>query len=135
VSALPAENAPVSLFAAVSADTGPQVISSLPAAVDLELYAGDDFVLLLEVFSADDEPLYLDESLIESQIRETPESGTVAGQFTASAEGNTITLHLPGAVSAQLPASCAWDVQMTASDGWVTTLAAGDITMTPEVTR
>ena len=43
-------------------------------------------------------------------------------------------LHLDSPVSSGLPSRCVYDVELTLS-GRITTIVAGDIAMTPEVTR
>ena len=135
MTALPAEHgAPVrSLFAAVDIGSGPQVVSALPAEVDLLLYAGDDFTMAVEVFGPDGEPFDLAGAEPKSQIRETHD-GELAGAFTWFVDGSVIYLDLHNEVSAALPERCVWDVQITQNDR-VTTLASGNVTVSPQVTR
>jgi len=114
----------------------PVTISQLPAVVNVELYAGDSLEMSVAVTDADGYPFDLDGWTARSQIRETPESGTVEAELTATVDQATatITLFLTAADSAGLPRQAVWDVEIS-RDPVVTTLAAGTVTVTPEVTR
>ena len=110
-------------------------IVAVPAAVNLILYQGDDFTLRIDVTDEGGEPFDLAAYEAEAQIRQTADADDIAGAFVATIqEGNAIYLHLTSPVSAALPLACVWDVQITAGPA-VTTLAAGTITLTREVTR
>lgn len=122
------------LMAQRATRAGPVSISALPAVVNLSLYQGDDFTLLLNVSTPTGEPADLSQMTVESHIRPDP-AGVLAGEFEPAVDGPVISLHLPGAVSSGLPLRCVWDAQITDQDDAVTTLAAGTITLTPEVTR
>jgi hypothetical protein len=111
------------------------VITDLPQVVTLALYAGDDFVLQVNVADPDTgQPLDLTGAEPLAQIRATPEADEIAGQFEATIDGSTVYLHLTSAVSAGLPRRSVWDVQITL-DQRVRTLAAGTIDLTPQVSR
>jgi len=107
-------------------------ITVLPAPVNMLLYAGDDFTLRVDVTDEDGDPFDLTGQTAQSQIRLTPQSEEIAGEFEASIDGSGILLHLTSQVSAALPPSCVWDVQISPP---VITLAAGTIAMTAQVTR
>lgn len=109
-------------------------ISALPATVNLELYTGDDFLMTLTVTDPGGLAADLSDQSAAAQIRAT-HPGPVAGAFTATVELNTVILHLRAAVSAELPTRGVWDCRLTSTAGWVTTLAAGVIVMTADVTR
>lgn len=111
------------------------VITALPAPVNLRLYAGDDFIFTLSVSWPEGIEIDLGEYDVRAQIRERTSSPDIAGEFIVSTDGNVIVLHLDSATSADLPARSVWDCQTTATDGFVTTLAAGTIEMTEDVTR
>lgn len=110
-----------------------QVIEALPLAVDLFLYAGDDFTLRLDVSDPEGEPLDMTGGEAESHIRADPDA-ELAGEFAATIDGSALLLHLTGETSAALPASAVWDVEIRLG-GQTTTLAGGAITMTAQVTR
>jgi len=113
---------------------GPVTITALPSQVNLLLYAGDDFTLRLDVIGPDSEPLDLSAADVDSHIRVAPESTVIAGVFEATVDFATILLHLDSPTSTNLPTNCVWDCQIILG-GLTTTLVAGTIVMTPEVTR
>jgi hypothetical protein len=119
---------------ALSIRAGCAVITQLPACVNMELYAGDSFTLRIDVTDGAGDPADLSGAVIRAQIRTTPESTNIAGQFTPTIQGSAILLDLTSEVSTRLPARTVWDVDMTRGDR-VITLAAGTITLTPEVSR
>lgn len=112
----------------------PITISQLPTAVNLILYAGDDFSMVCVVKYANGSPADLSGAVALSHIRQTADSPILLGEFMINVSGNEIALDLSGDVSAQLPRNSVWDLEVTINDR-VTTLVAGTITMTPEVTR
>ena len=111
-------------------------ITRLPIQVNLALYKGDDFTFLVTVRDSTGSPADLAGVTARAQIRAAIGSPTVIGTFTPTIDvpAGNIWLHLDDAVSSTLPASGVWDVEMD-RDGEVTTLAAGSITMTEDVTR
>lgn len=108
-------------------------VGGQPTHLDLQVYAGDDFPLALTVNdSGGGPPPDLSGAQVEAQIRD--DAGTLLGAFTVTeVAGNVIWLMLPGSVSATLPPTALWDCQM--ADPQVTTLVAGTITVTPQVTQ
>jgi len=74
--------------------------------------------------------------VIRSQIRVTADSGSVLAEWDATVDpGNSlVTLRLHSADTGALPARSVWDCSMQQAD-WVTALAAGVITVTPNVSR
>lgn len=118
-----------------SVEVGGQMtaITSLPATVNLNLYRGDDFVLALTVSDSEGEPVDLSGAVARAQIRPTAD-GELAGAFDAVIDGNVVELHLTSAISARLPLRAVWDCLIDES-GFITTLAAGAITLVADVTR
>jgi hypothetical protein len=111
-------------------------VGALPASVDLVTYAGDDFWINLRVFSSLGDPVDLTPFTHRAQIRTAPQSASVLGEFDITQpDPQTLKLHLPSAVSAMLPALCAWDVQISDDTDTVMTLATGALQVAPEVTR
>jgi hypothetical protein len=121
--------------AATRATSGPVDVSALPVTVNLKLYEGDDFTLALIVSNPDDTPADLTGCTPLAQIRATPGDIDPIAVFVASVAGDTVNLHLAGADSATLTAAAVWDCQITDTAGYVTTLAAGTIAVTAEVSR
>jgi len=109
-------------------------ISALPERVDLELYRGDDFWVVLSVSPAMGQAFDLTGATARSQIREEYDSET-AFEMEASIDEQVVTVHLTNQVSATLPACGVWDCQVTLSDATVRTLVAGAVTVSPQVTR
>jgi hypothetical protein len=111
-----------------------QQAGALPAAVDLLLYEGDSFSMTLVLSRPDGEPFEMTGASAQSQIRETFDAPS-ARDFQTGIEGNVIALHLASAESTGLPERAVWDVQVGWDDGTVTTVAFGNVTVQPEVTR
>lgn len=114
----------------------PQVITALPVPVNLDLYAGDDFTMEIAVAYPDGTPYPVDTAGPASQVREGF-NGDVIAEFTIETdegEPGLMYLSLAPHVTAGLPRSAVWDVQISPG-GSVITLAAGTVTVTPEVTR
>ena len=114
--------------------SGAQTITRLPATVNLVIYAGDDVTFTLLVTDPGGGEADLSDATAEAQIRTRADSPDVAAQFQAVIEGNGVTLTLRTATTAQLPARAVWDCKLTVA-GWVTTIVAGSIAVTPRVTR
>jgi len=110
------------------------VIDARPMTVDLNVYAGDDLKLHLEVTDDAGAPFDLTGYTAEAQIRASADA-PAALAFTATVLANAVDLVLPTAISTTMPIKAVWDVQVVSAAGAVTTLAAGKVTVTPEVTR
>lgn len=110
-------------------------IIAIPAEVNLELYQGDDFTMTLTVTNPDGSAADLTDAIIAAQVRKTPPDEAIIARFTPAHSDNIITLWLPGAESARLGATQAWDCDMTDAGGRVTTLVYGTLTAKSEVTR
>jgi hypothetical protein len=106
-----------------------------PARVDLVLYRGDDAHLAMGVTNPDGTPVDFTGAAVRSQIRISTDDPVVLAEFTATIVDNIIYLDLAGADTATLPDVALWDVQVTAADATVGTVAAGRITATGEITR
>lgn len=113
----------------------------MPARQDLAIYKGDTVTVVIRLWTdtAHTVPFPItDTMLITSQMRTGP-GQSPAVDFTVSAPvgGNEVTLTLPPAQSALLPDSGQWDVQIDHNgDGlMVQTVAAGNVTVTDDITR
>jgi len=117
----------------------PIVVGTLPLAVDLTLYRGDDFFLDVTVTNPDGSPYPLTGYTATSQMRVEPrDPDPPVAEFTCTIDTtttNVIHLHLPGSQSQAVPDTMAWDVQIVGATGLVTTLAFGQATFTGDVTR
>jgi hypothetical protein len=111
-------------------------VGALPAGVDVALYAGDDFEMTVKVSDANGNPVILTGTTPKSEIRATQAATVVLATFTVTTvDPSTYKLTLTGAITAALPASAVWDLQVTDATSKVTTLAAGKVKVTAEVTR
>jgi hypothetical protein len=113
----------------------PIVIEQLPQDVNLILKRGDDFYLTIAVDDLDGQPADLTGAAVRAQIRAQTESPDVLGDLAPVIEDNVITVFLTSPVSASLPLSTVYDVELTDAQARVTTLIAGTITLRPDVTR
>ena len=112
----------------------------LPGVYDLELYRGDtarySFVLWQD--AAKTIPLDLTGSVAAAQVRDRADSGRIVVQLSCSIVlPNTVNVALLAADSAALPSNCrgVWDLQITAASGDITTVVAGNVAVTSDVTR
>jgi hypothetical protein len=123
------------LRAAPRAAGAPVTVVALPSTVNLELYQGDDFAVTLVVSNPDGTDADLTGCTAEAQIRATPADATVAATFTATVAGNLVQLGLAHTDTATLAGATVWDCQLVQAAGQITTLVAGTVTITSEVTR
>jgi hypothetical protein len=115
----------------------PITIERRPQVVNLLLYRGDDFALVIEVYGPDGEPADITGGTAVAEIKASPDAPGAVGSFAAdvatySAEG-LIVLHLLSAVSFGLPPNSAYDCPLVI-EGARTTLIAGTIGMMPNIT-
>jgi hypothetical protein len=116
-------------------DAGPITLVTLPRPVHIVAYQADDFMFTLTVFDAEGDPADLDTTVVAAEIAAVPRPGPIVGQFAVGVDQNEITLHLEHATSEILPLRCVWDCQLTSDTNWVTTIVAGNLTLTADVTR
>jgi hypothetical protein len=109
-------------------------ITALPMTVNLDLYAGDDFYLDLTVTNPDGTAADLSTAVATAQVRaKATDPDPPLAAFVATITGNVIRLHLASTASQQLTGPAVWDCQVATPD--ITTLAAGTVTMSGDVTR
>jgi hypothetical protein len=108
-------------------------VTALPIEVDLVLYQGDDFYLDLIVSNPDGTDADLSTAIATAEIHTNTATTTPLAVFNATIIGNVIHLHLPSGESTNLTAPGVWDCQIATPD--ITTLVAGRVTPTAEVTR
>jgi len=135
----PARLTPVTDVADVLATpyaSGPQTVTVTPQEVDLNLYQGDDFYLDVQVTDLNSNPINVTGSAPLSQIRATPQSPATIASFTITIDGTTtglLHLHLAASDANNLPPEAVWDLQLSSPS--VTTIAAGKVTVTPQVSQ
>lgn len=116
-----------------------------PAPFDLQIYQGDSYDLFFRVKARNGvgDLVYLDltGSTPKAQIRASKTSPTAAAELTANISDQTtltggVLLHITPAVSAALTLTAGvWDCEILFASGDKKTVLAGDVTVTPEVTR
>jgi hypothetical protein len=111
-------------------------ITRLPTQVNLVLYEGDDFTFMVSVKDSSGQPVDLTGVTARAQIRASITAPAILGSFTPTVDAlaGNIWLHLADTVSSALPSTGVWDVEIDRG-GEITTLAAGTVSMTPDVTR
>jgi len=103
------------------------------------LYQGDDWAGLVSVFNCDGTPTDLTGYNVHAQIRTGPsnQQRRIAACFTTA-------IILPNQISISLThrqTTClrqlnyVWDLEIVSSDGVITTIVAGPVSVTPQVTR
>jgi hypothetical protein len=115
-----------------------QAIVARPTDVPLYIYQGDDFTMTLTVTDASNNPINMTGYQTAAQIRGQPSDSQPLAAFTTSVGGtahNVITLTLPATQSLNVVGQAYWDCTMTDLTGVTTTLAAGEVHATAEVTR
>jgi hypothetical protein len=112
----------------------PSSISALPSQLDLELYGGDDFALTLTLTNPDGSPIDVSTAAVTAQIRQRP-GADIAASFACSGAGNVVTLWLGQNDTQDLGGNFVWDCQVAWPGGPKSTLVAGEVVITPDVTR
>jgi hypothetical protein len=103
-----------------------------PPRVDLRLYQGDDYTMTLTVTDSANNPVTLT-GTVAASLAAAP-GQAAAATFGVSVATNVVTLTLPAATTALLAGPYSWDCQWTDATGKVTTLAAGNVKVTVDVT-
>lgn len=106
----------------------------MPTIADLAIYQGDDYAAVVTVSGVDD----LTGFTPQAQIRLGPADTNpqvVVEINAAVSPPNQINLTIPDAITTQLSGIYAWDLQITDPGGVISTLLAGKVVVTPEVTR
>jgi hypothetical protein len=110
----------------------------MPGKADLLIYEGDDYSATVTVTNATTTPPDLTGFIAHAQIRNGPaDSNTqVIVEVTATVSTNIVTLSIPAAQTVLLSKPLyAWDLQLHAPTGETTTILAGRVIVTAEVTR
>jgi hypothetical protein len=119
------------------------VVSIIPERFDIALYAGDGAELRVEAADAGTgDPIDLDGDIL-AQVKNQHADTTAVAEFAVDvtdAGDGVLGLALTGAQTAALPTGNmkfrgVWDVQWVAAGRQPRTLAAGNITCSPDVTR
>jgi hypothetical protein len=120
---------------AVDTDAPPSSVSALPSLLNLELYAGDDFALTLTLTNPNGDPVDVSTATVEAQIRTKPGSTDIAASFACSGAANVVTLWLYKNGTQDLAGDFVWDCQVKWPGGPNSTIVAGVVAITADVTR
>jgi hypothetical protein len=107
------------------------LIDLTPARVDVTVTQGDSLTFILAVKDSDGQPVTLTGTVL-AQARRTFKDDT-AVTFTVSTSGNEATLSLTAAQTRTMLGTWVWDCDYVTSS--TTTIAAGELRVTPEVRR
>lgn len=109
---------------------------------NIVLYQGDDFELIFQLKNkGTGTPVNITGCTPKSEIRASPDAGTVTVAFAAAIMGaptdGTVRLYLTSAQTAALTAGeqLVWDVQLLWPSGVIKTYLNGTVNVLPEVTR
>jgi hypothetical protein len=108
----------------------------MPSRADLRIYQGDDYGAVVTV-NGGTPPDVIAGYSAKAQIREATadDCDDVAAEIATEVVSPLINLTLPRDVTANLCGQYVWDLQITDPDGTVTTILAGNVFVTSEVTR
>src|SRR5262245_24921323 len=104
---------------------------------DLILYQGDDFAATVAVSNEDGTPADISTCTAQAQIRRAvaDRDPVIVAEITAAVDTSTVTLSIPHTVTETLSGRYTWDLQLTSGAGQITTILAGNVQVTLEVTR
>lgn len=112
----------------------PQTVGSLPPIVNLQLYQGDDFFLVVTVDNSSS-TIDLTGYTAQATIRLATGATSVLAAFVCTVrDATTLDLHLTSAESTKLDKACVWDLQIVDPAGVTTTLCAGSVSVSKQVT-
>lgn len=104
---------------------------------DYRIEKGASFRMVITV-TEDDAVYDLTAASVAAQIRETKDAETIIASFTAAIDTTlgTITLTMSGTVTGAITQDeGVWDCLLTESDGFITRLLEGNVSMDDRVTR
>ena len=105
--------------------------------VNIIIDQGTDFSTTVNLTDSAGTNLNLTGFSAASQMRKThSSSNSTAFTCTITTANSTLTLALNNAVTAAMtPGRYVWDAELTASDGTISRILEGMVTVTPEVTK
>lgn len=107
-----------------------------PGTYNLALYRGDTYSWTIKVWqdAAHTVPTDLTGATAKAEIRDRTGGTTIVPLTCTLTPPNTIVMKLATAQWTGMPPAGVWDLQITYADGTVTTVLAGSVTVTPDVT-
>jgi len=115
----------------------PTLVINQPTSVDLQMYRGDSGGLRVTVVDAAGLPVDLTGAVWLCQLRVTVDAATPIATFPVTptaGDTSSVDIDVNAPVTAILPKTCVWDLQMVLG-GETTTLLAGLAKTTPDVSR
>lgn len=108
----------------------------MPNRADLAIYQGDDYIAIVTVNQAQI-PDIIAGYTAKAQVREDVADGCpdIAVTIGATVNSPYIDLAIPAAETANLCGEYVWDLEITSPDGVVSTILAGKVKVSEEVTR
>ena len=110
----------------------------MPGRADLYIYQGDDYVALVTVMTSDGSaPADITGYTAQAQIRDdiADNAADIEVSFITELFSPYVRLEIPAMVTEGMCGDYVWDMQLTSPDGIVSTLLAGSVSVTAEVTR
>ena len=107
----------------------------MPAQYNLLVYRGDNGKWQFKIWTdaSKTTPVDLTGYTVKAELRNKPAGTTIVPTTCTVTLPNIVTMVLTAA-NAKLAVSGVWDLQFTDSTGIVTTMVAGIVTVTPDVT-
>src|SRR5262245_51558254 len=107
-----------------------------PWKMDLSIYRGDSYKrrCTLSVEEAKTIPADVTGCTVKAEVRSGPGTAVITTLATSVTMPNQINVTLSAAVSATLPAAAKWDLQLTYATSDVTTVVAGAVSVTSDIT-
>ena len=112
----------------------PPIKFSQPQALDLNIYRGDSGRFRVSVVDEAGAPYDISAAAWDCDIRPDADGALVTSLTVTPVDSSTIDVSLDAAQSAALEGDGVWDLEMTLN-GEVTTLLAGRVTVTKDVSR
>jgi hypothetical protein len=108
----------------------------MPGTANLAIYQGDDYAAVVTVMQGSG-PADLTGYTAQAEMRTgAADCAPVAWEINAQVNPpNFINLLIPASATALMSGSYCWDLQITDPTGLVTTILAGGVTVTREITR
>jgi hypothetical protein len=110
----------------------------MPGLANLSIYQGDDYAAVVTVAGSAGASVDLTGYTAQAQIRLGPadaNTAVVVEMITSIVPPNAVNLSIPHAITCQLSGLYVWDLQLTSPQGAISTVLAGQVVVTSEVTR
>lgn len=110
----------------------------MPSVANLEIYQGDDYAAVVTVTNGTPTPPDLTGYTPRAQIRLAPadlSSQVVVEIIAALNPPNIVDLVIPSIITTQLSGLYVWDLQLKDPGGTISTILAGNVIVTREITR